>query len=65
MKKSLISIALVAISALAIAQPVQERSRAPREQLSRIREEKKQNLSEQLNLSDTQREQLKKEQEKE
>lgn len=64
MKKSLISIALVAISALAIAQPVQERSRAPREQLSKIREEKKQNLSEQLNLSDTQREQLKKEQEK-
>lgn len=40
MKKSLLSIALVAISALAIAQPVQERSRAPREQLSRIREEK-------------------------
>ena len=49
---------------MAIAQPVQERRGAHREQLSRIREERKQNLSEQLKLSETQREQLKKEQEK-
>ena len=64
MKKPFYLLALALMSTLVNAQPVPERKVAPRDQLTRIREERKQNLSEQLNLSDSQREQLKKEQEK-
>ena len=64
MKKPFYLLALVLMSTLVNAQPIPERKVAPRDQQSRIREERKQPLSEQLNLSESQREQLKKEQEK-
>ncbi len=64
MKKPFYLFALALMSTLVNAQPVPERKVAPRDQQARIREERKQPLSEQLNLSESQREQLKKEQEK-